>query len=66
MPLVSPFLYVGNVIATTPSDSHAEIAAELEKADEAFAQLLRVSDQLAALAEGRARPWWRRLRLRAV
>ena len=44
-------------------DAHpvAEIAAEREKADKAFAELLRVADWLDALAAERARPWWRRL-----
>ncbi len=41
---------------------HAEeIAAEREKADKAFAELLRVADRFAALAAERARPWWRRI-----
>jgi len=37
----------------------AEIAAEREKADKAFAELLRVADRSAALATERALPpWW--------
>ena len=40
----------------------AEIAAELrEIAGKASAELFRVVDRLAALAEERSRPWWRRL-----
>src|SRR5271166_6673349 len=37
----------------------AEIAAEREKADKAFAELLRVADRVAAAAAERALPpWW--------
>ena len=39
----------------------AEIAAERERADKASAELFRVADRLAAIAEERARPWWRRI-----
>jgi hypothetical protein len=44
----------------------AQIAAEQAKAERAFAELSAVAERLAALAEERAKPWWRRLRLRAV
>jgi hypothetical protein len=49
--------------AERAEDAHhaAELAAELERAGKAFAELLRVSDRLAALAAKRARPWRRRL-----
>jgi hypothetical protein len=47
--------------AASESRNVAEIAAELEKADKAFAELLRVANLLAAPAEGRSRQWWRRL-----
>ena len=39
----------------------AEIAAERERANKAYAELFRVADRLAAIAEERARPWWRRI-----
>jgi hypothetical protein len=45
---------------TEDAQHAAEIAAELEKADKAFAELLRIADRLAALA-ARTRPWRRRL-----
>ena len=44
----------------------AQLAAEQAKVERAFAELSAVAERLAALAEERAKPWWRRLRLRAV
>jgi hypothetical protein len=39
----------------------AEIAVERTKVEQALAELSRVAERLAALAEERARPWWRRI-----
>jgi hypothetical protein len=43
----------------------AELAAERERADKATADLVALAQRLAAIAAERAKPWWRRWRLRA-
>ena len=47
-------------------DERAKTEAERAKADKALAEFSALADRLAALAEERSRPWWRRIRLRAV
>ena len=44
----------------------ADLAAERARTDAALAAFASLADRLDALAAERARPWWRRLRLRAV
>jgi hypothetical protein len=50
--------------AAQDAERAAEIASELrEIADKASAELLRISDRLAASTEERSHTWWRRLRI---
>ena len=44
----------------------AQLAAEQAKVERAFAELSAVAERLAALAEERAKPWWRRIGLLVV
>jgi hypothetical protein len=40
--------------------------AERAQTEKALVEFSALAERLAALAEERAKPWWRRLRLRAV
>ena len=44
----------------------ADMAAERAQTEKALVEFSALAERLAALAEERAKPWWRRLRLRAV
>jgi hypothetical protein len=44
------------------ASERARTEAERAKAEKAIAELVGLADRLAAIAEERARPWWRRLR----